>query len=125
MARVLVIDDQPFVLEVLRRLLEAEGHQVVTARDGEVGLILYRQQRADLVLCDLFLPGMDGPEVIRMLKGEFPAARVVAMTGGSFGGEIDLASASLDNGAAGFLLKPFAPGALASAVAQALRAPGG
>ncbi len=60
MARVLVIDDQPFVRDVLRKMLESAGHQVVEAADGVEGVGLFRQRPCDLVLCDLFMPRENG-----------------------------------------------------------------
>jgi CheY-like chemotaxis protein len=60
MARVLVIDDQPFVRDVLRKMLESAGHQVEEAPDGVEGADLFRQRPCDLVLCDLFMPRESG-----------------------------------------------------------------
>jgi len=60
MARVLVIDDQPFVRDVLRKVLESAGHQVVEAVDGVEGAGLFRQRPYDLVLCDIFMPRENG-----------------------------------------------------------------
>ncbi len=56
MARILVIDDQSFVRDVLRKLLETAGHEVLEAVDGVEGASLFRRQPCDLVLCDLYMP---------------------------------------------------------------------
>jgi CheY-like chemotaxis protein len=122
MARILVIDDQASVLDVLRKVLEAAGHRVGTARSGEEGLRLFREQPADLVLCDLFLPGVDGLEVIQELKGGWPHVPVVAISGGSCDGEWDVLPAAEALGADAALRKPFTVGALLGAVGALLGA---
>jgi CheY-like chemotaxis protein len=122
-ARILVIDDQVFVRDVLRRLLESAGHRVLLARDGEEGLRLFREQPADLVLCDLLLPGMGGLDIIQELKGGWPHVPVVALSGGSFDGEWDVLPAAEALGAAATLSKPFTVEALLALVERLLRAP--
>jgi len=60
MARILVVDDQPFVRDVLGKLLESAGHEVVEAEDGVAGTGLFRRHPCDLILCDIFLPRESG-----------------------------------------------------------------
>jgi CheY-like chemotaxis protein len=120
-ARILVIDDQPLVLDVLRRMLEDGGHQVGTARDGEEGLKLFAEKPADVVVCDLFMPGVNGLEVIHKLRQLRPGVPVVAVSGGSFNRERDLLPDVRATGAAAFLPKPFTPAALLAAVAEVLQ----
>jgi CheY-like chemotaxis protein len=60
MARILVIDDQPFVRVVLCKMLESAGHDVLEAGDGVEGADLFRRRPCDLVLCDLFMPREHG-----------------------------------------------------------------
>ena len=107
MAAILVIDDDQVTRSALRVLLEGVGHQVRDAEDGAVGLQLLRQQLADLVFCDLFMPGQEGLETIRILRDEMPAVKVVAMSGGAFNGKLDLLDVAVKLGAAGKLSKPF------------------
>ena len=83
MADILVIDDTPGVRLVLRDFLERAGHAVREAEDGARGLRLYRDRPADLVVCDLYMPGKKGLETIRELRHLDPAAKVIAMSGGS------------------------------------------
>lgn len=120
-ALILVIDDEDHVGDVLRCLLEAAGHRVQLARDGDEGLALFRRQPADLVLCDVYMPGRGGLETIRMLRRDFPAARVVAMTGGSFDPDFDALAAARDLGVHGALEKPFSLPALLETVEATLR----
>ena len=119
MARVLVIDDNASLRALLRLRLEEAGHEVVEAADGDEGLRLYREAGADLVLCDLFLPGKNGVETIRELcQGGGP--RVIAMTGDPelFSGPLLRMAERL--GAATCLRKPFGDEQLLAAVRAAL-----
>ncbi len=70
MARVLVIEDNPINLELMSYLLQAWQHQALQAADGAAGLALARQERPDLILCDLQMPGMDGYAVARALHAD-------------------------------------------------------
>jgi CheY-like chemotaxis protein/nitrogen-specific signal transduction histidine kinase len=80
-ARILVVDDAEEVREVLRELLTQHGHTVVTCEDGESGLAELETQRFDLAMVDVALPGISGLEVAKRLKGRWPDATVVVMTG--------------------------------------------
>jgi CheY-like chemotaxis protein len=123
MPLILVIDDQDYVRDVVRSLLESGGHRVVTAVGGEEGLRAFRQEPADLVLCALFMPNMDGLETVRQLRREFPAAKVVVMTGGSLRGDVGTRAAAEALGA-GVVRKPFTLPELREAVEEALRGGG-
>lgn len=81
MITILLIDDDPFYLSVIRRILQDEGHQVLEARDGEEGLEIYKENRPDLVITDMRMPGMDGAEVIRSIREMEPGARIIAVSG--------------------------------------------
>jgi CheY-like chemotaxis protein len=79
-ARILVIDDNEALRSILRLQLEAAGHEVVDAPDGRVGLRLFQEWPADVVLCDLFMPEKEGLETIRELR-QAGAAHIIAMSG--------------------------------------------
>lgn len=68
MATILAIDDEPELLQQVRNLLEAEGHQVETAEDGETGLRKARDLSPSLILLDVLMPGIDGFEVLTRIK---------------------------------------------------------
>ena len=83
MLRILVVDDEPVVLEALEALLLKEGHQVLTAPDGEVAIRLAQAERPDIILLDLHLPGLSGFEVVNRLREipELAAVPVIAFSG--------------------------------------------
>jgi CheY-like chemotaxis protein len=83
MLSVLVVDDEDQIRWVIREALEQAGYAVEEARDGKEGLARYRSNPADVVLMDILMPDQDGLESIMTFRCEFPASRVIAMTGGS------------------------------------------
>jgi len=107
MARILIVDDDRVLRGALRVVLEAAGYTVMDAADAEAGLRLYREQGADLVLVDLFMPGRDGLEAIRALRAAIPRPQIVAMSGGGRLGQIEVLGAAAAFGAARTLRKPF------------------
>lgn len=121
MTCVLVVDDDARVRRVARILLEEAGLDVVEAADGAAALRAFRDGSIDLMLCDLFMPGVDGLEVLRALRREFPGAKVIAMSGGGFGGTVDLLTVARHLGATEILSKPFVQKTLLEAVERTLR----
>jgi len=116
----LLVEDEPDVRDVCAQMLEALGCTVTTAADGGSALATFREHhdRIDLVLLDLVLPRINGPEVFRSIREIDAEVPVVVVSGFSVDGE---AQQLIDDGARGFLQKPFTLAALAGAVAQALR----
>ena len=100
---VLVVDDDPGVLRILKRDLEEIGCDVTQAGNGEMGLQIFSEHSFDLVLVDLRMPGLDGFEVMRQLKDAGPDVPVVVMTGH---GSVDAAVGAMKAGATEFLTKP-------------------
>jgi two-component system, response regulator, stage 0 sporulation protein F len=82
MATILVADDERAIRSLLRRILEAEGHQVIEAGNGREAVDLYRRAPADLVILDILMPEEDGMETTWQLTREFTGANIIAMTGG-------------------------------------------
>jgi CheY-like chemotaxis protein len=105
--RVLLIDDEPLLLRVLRRFLEDAGHQVFTAADGETALELVQACQPDTIVCDLFLPGMDGVEFCRRVRQnpEWQAIQLILQTGGAESNDYQRADIGVDL----YLFKPFSP----------------
>src|SRR5437879_8375589 len=98
-ARILVMDDDGTLRGAIRVALEAAGYEVMEAADGQAGLRLQREQGADLVLVDIFMPERDGLEVIRALRAEHPQPKIVAMSGGGRTGQIEVLEAAAALGA--------------------------
>ena len=107
MARIIVIDDQEPIRRVVRRALEKEGHEVLEASDGELGIALLEREAADLVITDIFMPGMDGIQTLREIRKRFPAIKVIAMSGGDSTGLLDLRQDAELLGALKSIQKPF------------------
>lgn len=82
MACILVIDDDFVVLEGFKVLLEAEGHSVVTAFNGQEGIDVFRNDQAELVITDMVMPVKDGVKTIMELEKEFPNIKIIAISGG-------------------------------------------
>jgi CheY-like chemotaxis protein len=80
-ARILVVDDDNAVRLLLRSMLERRGHSVVEAENGAEGLQYYRAAPADLVITDIQMPVMDGLQMIKALRDDFPTAKIIAISG--------------------------------------------
>ncbi len=119
-SKVLVVDDDLTVRDVVRRYLELAGHQVALADNGEDALAWIAEQQPDLVVLDLMLPGIDGLEVCRRLR-ETSSVPVVMLTAL---GEEENRIAGLQLGADDYVTKPFSPRELALRVSSVLRRAG-
>jgi CheY-like chemotaxis protein len=107
MARILIIDDDKMVLNMLRQVLEGAEHTVVEAPNGEVAMRLWREQPADLIITDILMPEKDGLEVIRELRRECPTVKIIALSGGSRKVHFDALDVAKRFGAMSTLEKPF------------------
>lgn len=119
MARILVIEDEEMVRDIVRAILRREGHKVVETGDGESGLVAYRKDPTDLVLADLHMLVEGETEVITKLREEFPNARIVAMSGRGQAMLLD----ALELGADGYVSKPFTHVELTDMIRQVLDEP--
>lgn len=118
--RVLVVDDEPMVREVLARYLEREGFEVDTAVDGAQAMTRFADHVPDLVLLDLMLPHIDGLEVLRRMRAD-ALVPVIMLT--ARGEETDRI-VGLDMGADDYVTKPFSPREVVSRVRAVLRRTG-
>jgi DNA-binding NtrC family response regulator len=114
---VLIVDDEANVRKVLTALLEQAGYRTSPAASGEEALDLVRAQDPDLVLTDLRMPGMDGLELLRTLREEFPEIPVVLLTAH---GTVEAAVEAMKRGAHDFLTKPFDKEQVVQVLAKAL-----
>ena len=117
MAKILVVDDEPNIREVVGLYLRQDGHAVVAAADGEEALRLYWQARPDLVVLDLMLPGLSGLEVCRRIQAE----RRVPLIMLTAKGEEEDRIVGLGVGADDYVVKPFSSRELVARVAAVLR----
>jgi two-component system phosphate regulon response regulator PhoB len=124
--RILLIEDEPDIAEVLQYNLEKEGFEVETARRGDTGLEAVRRETPDLILLDLMLPGLDGLELTRLLKRDGGTARVPIVMLTARGEEVDRI-VGLELGADDYISKPFSPREVVLRVKAVLRRlqPGG
>jgi DNA-binding response OmpR family regulator len=115
--RVLVVDDDETVRDVVRRYLEVAGFTVDVAGDGAAGLALFARREPDLVVLDVMMPGINGLEVCRRLRqvSQVPIVMLTAL------GEEENRIAGLQLGADDYVTKPFSPKELALRVASVLR----
>ncbi len=114
----LVVDDDPTVSDVVRRYLEQDGCRVRLAADGIAALAAVADDRPDLVVLDLMMPGLDGLEVCRRLRHRLPDLPVVMLT--ALGEEADRVI-GLEVGADDYVTKPFSPRELVLRVRSVLR----
>jgi putative two-component system response regulator len=117
--RVLCVDDEPVVLQVLRRLLEAQGFEPVTTDDPEAAIVTFDDRQFDVVITDIHMPKMDGMALMRKLRERRPDLPVMVVTGH---GTVDTAIQALREGASGMLVKPFTGDELLAEVRRALAA---
>ena len=119
--KILVVDDEDYIVELVRFNLEKEGYLVITASNGEEALNLVANERPDLILLDIMLPNIDGLEVCRTLKqnSEFNAIPIIMLT--AKGDEIDTVL-GLEMGADDYIKKPFSPREVIARVKARLRA---
>ncbi|GBD33043.1 Chemotaxis protein CheY [bacterium HR33] len=122
MARILVIDDDPDVRRALRKILEAEGHQVLEAENGKEGIRLFRESPCDAVITDLYMPEKEGLETIRELRKSYPDSKILAITGAVPGSRFDLRQQATMLGAKRALSKPFSREEVLEALAEVLGA---
>lgn len=107
MTRILVVDDNPDMLSLLKSALEHAAYSVSVARDGLSALAVQSANPADIIITDLFMPGGNGFEEIAALRQHFPSAKIIAMSGGLPLIKADPAAAAKAIGADAALLKPF------------------
>jgi CheY-like chemotaxis protein len=126
LARILVVDDDAAVQMTVRLLLERAGHSVVTADNGRKGLALCQAGNFDLLFLDIFMPGMDGFETMRVVRQQQPQIPIIVISGKPIGSEADTAPDFLTMatklGAVSSLQKPFRPADLLAAVTGCLEA---
>jgi diguanylate cyclase (GGDEF)-like protein len=118
--KILVVDDSPDAVALARARLAFEGHEIVAASDGPTGLEAAQQQRPDLILLDLDMPGMSGFEVCRAIKADANLCMIPVIFLTAYGCTADKVE-GLELGAVDYVIKPFDPIELRARVRAALR----
>src|SRR3954447_18674856 len=119
--RILVIDDNSDIRDTLRWLREGEGYTVSAAANGSEGLRLQRNEPADIVLTDIFMPEQDGIETLWKFREEFPNVPIIVMSGGGAARGTDYLAVARELGAEKALRKPLDPQELIDVVGQITR----
>jgi signal transduction histidine kinase len=114
--KILLVDDEAGIRNVLKITLESSGYEVCLAPDGEAGLAAFVRENPDIVITDIKMPGIDGIELLKRIKNLDPDTEVIMITGH---GDMDLAVKSLQYEAADFITKPIDSGDLEAAIDKA------
>ena len=120
MPRILIIDDEPLIRNVLRQMLERAGYEIIDAPDGEAAMKLIQHESADLVITDILMPEKDGLETIIDLKRRFPEIKIIAMSGGGYIGPEDYLHMAVKLGVVRTFNKPIEREDLLAAVREIL-----
>lgn len=116
-ARIMVVDDDPQIRRVLRTALVAQGYEVVDARNGEEALEVLRDEKPDLVILDVNMPGMSGLETCRMMRSSSDIAIIMLTVRDAESDKVE----ALDAGADDYMTKPFGSPELLARIRAALR----
>jgi len=118
--KILIIDDEPYILMMLKKMLEKAGYDVDLASNGREGMELFQKEPAGLVITDIIMPEKEGLETIREMKRLSPDLKIIAMSGGGkISAENYLETASIF-GATRIIEKPFTQNEMVSAVKELL-----
>jgi|SRR5580704_2322027 CheY-like chemotaxis protein len=122
MAQILVIDDDHAVRGAMQLVLQAEGFDVVVASDGRNGIVTAQENAPDLVIVDLFMPGMTGIDTIRAIRERIPRVPIIAISGALVSTDVSPADSRSQalTGADITLHKPFRPNELLKAVRHSI-----
>ncbi len=121
MANILVVDDEPMARQVMRLGLEREGHTVVDAEDGMDALVIISDTSVDVVVTDIYMPRMNGSELISIIRREYPNLKVIAVSGRPVSFVAQDGSSDSENGIPDRTVsKPFSLGKLNQVVTEVL-----
>ncbi len=102
--RILIVDDEPYICQLLARYLAADGYQCVTASNGEAALRLLESDRFELVITDIMMPGMSGMDLLNIVRTLYPDMAVIMVTGVN---DKEAGVLAVELGAYGYIIKPF------------------
>jgi CheY-like chemotaxis protein len=122
-ARILIIDDEDQTRRMLQQVLTRAGYEVVEACNGNEGLQRFRDRPTDLVITDILMPEKEGLETIIDIRREFPAVKIIAISGGGRAGNLHFLDMAKRLGAQHILQKPFELQEMLTAVSDLLQQP--
>jgi YesN/AraC family two-component response regulator len=122
MGKILIIDDEPYILQMLKKMLEKAGHEVSLASNGREGMDLFEKASTDLVITDIIMPDKEGLELILEMKKKRPALKIIAMSGGGRISPESYLECAKHFGAEKVFQKPFRHKDLVSAVEELIPA---
>jgi len=118
-AKILVVDDEPSIVKLVKATLESRGYTVITAFDGQEAIVEAKLHKPDLILLDVMMPHMDGTEARKRLLSD-PVTKNIPVIHLTAVGDFDQQREALADGATDYIVKPFAPSELANVVADML-----
>ena len=119
-ARILVIDDEEGAVRVLTQILTNAGYEVTSAQSGKDGVAIQRDEPADLIIMDIFMPDLNGIEAIQRLKKSYPKTPIIAISGGTTVAGRDCLELAKEKGADYAFRKPFKMADFVESVGAAL-----
>ncbi len=125
MAKILVVDDEPDMIEMIKAALESAAHEVVTASDGQEGIEKAKSEKPDAIILDIMMPGKDGFVTCKELKGD-PACKnipvlILTAVGGHFADSRYAKGMGMDLEAEDYIDKPIDPGLLLARLHKILK----
>ena len=125
MAKILVFDDEPYILLMIKKMLEREGHEVDLALNGREGMELFEKNKPDLVITDIIMPEKEGLETIIEIRMRYPELKIIAISGGGRVGPEEYLPTAEHFGADLVFKKPLVQKDFMEAVSLLLNKPGG
>jgi DNA-binding NtrC family response regulator len=121
MKKILIIDDEPHILLMLKKMLERVGYEIDLAANGNEGLELFKKLPSDLVITDIIMPEKEGLETIRAMKRMSPELKIIAMSGGGKVSADNYLEIAKIFGASKVIEKPFTQQDMVSAVEELMK----
>lgn len=116
MRKILIIDDEPYILLMLKKMLEKAGYEVDLASNGQQGMQIFEKDKVDLVITDIIMPDKEGLEIILEMKKQRPDLKIIAISGGGRISPESYLECAAHFGATKVFQKPFKQKELVSAV---------
>ena len=125
MANILLVDDEPLIIETLSNAITRKGHAVVTATNGVEAMEKFREGQFDLVITDIIMPDKEGIELIMEMNRHTPGVKIVAISGGGRTGNVEFLKMAKKLGAIAAIKKPIRLSEFDSVLSQSLGEPVG